>query len=133
MTHLTAAGLDRLRAYVTNAVKHFKFSPRGKRRIHETPTAREIDICRWWLDRERAIVQPRVILALGASAARGVLGKTVSVQAMRGEAHALPDGVELWVTTHPSFLLRVAEDRRPAEEARFAADLNALRSRLARG
>lgn len=123
MAHLEAAGIVRDRAYVTNAVKHFKFSRRGKRRIHETPTAREIDICRWWLDNERGFVRPRLILALGASAARGVLGKTVSVQKERGRAHILPDGARLWITTHPSYLLRLPQDVRPAEESRFSDDL----------
>jgi probable DNA metabolism protein len=131
MSHLEKAGLDRSRAYVTNAVKHFKFLPRGKRRMHQTPTAREIDTCRWWLDGERSIVKPRLVLALGASAARGLLGKTISVQKERGAPIDLPDGSELWVTTHPSYLLRLPEENRPAEEKRFQDDLRAIAERLA--
>lgn len=131
MAHLEEAGLDRGQAYVTNAVKHFKFLPQGKRRMHQTPTAREIDICRWWLDNERRIVKPRLVLSLGASAARGLLGKTVSVQKERGRPIALADGGELWLTTHPSYLLRLPEENRAAEERRFQADLQAVAKRLA--
>jgi probable DNA metabolism protein len=131
MRHLEEAGLDRSRAYVTNAVKHFKFLPRGKRRMHQTPTAREIDICRWWLDGERSIVRPRLVLALGASAARGLLGKTISIQKERGAPIDLPDGSELWVTTHPSYLQRLPEENRPTEEKRFQEDLRTIAKRLA--
>jgi len=131
MGHLEAVGIARERVWLTNAVKHFKYLPRGKRRIHQTPTAKEIDICRWWIDSERRIVKPRLILALGASAARAMLHKTVSVQAVRGRPMALEDGSELWVTTHPSYLLRLPEDARPAEESRFRDDLSAVAERLA--
>lgn len=131
--HLAAAGIPAARAYVTNAVKHFKFEPRGKRRLHQSPTAGEIDTCRWWLDSERGLVRPRFVLALGASAARGVLGKTVSVQRERGRALELDDGSELWITTHPSYLLRLPEEARAGEERRFAEDLAALAARLGPG
>jgi DNA polymerase len=136
MEHLEHAGIARATSYVTNAVKHFKFTPKvahggGKRRLHQTPTAKEIDICRWWLDGERALVRPKLILALGASAARGVLGKTVSVQRERGRPLAQADGSELWITAHPSYLLRLDHDARAGEEARFAADLSAVAARLA--
>ena len=127
---LERSGIDESAAYVTNAVKHFKFSPRGKRRIHETPTAREIDICRWWLDSERQLIQPRLILALGASAARGVLGKTVSIGRQRGQPVALTEDAELWVTAHPSYLLRLRDDARERESERFAEDLKAVAERL---
>ena len=130
MTHLEDAGLDRAQAYVTNAVKHFKFAPRGKRRLHQSPTGKEIDICRWWIEGEREIVQPRLVLALGASAARSLLGKTVSVQKERGRPIALDDGSELWITTHPSYLLRLQDEGRAIEEQRFAADLCAVTARL---
>ncbi|MBW8753862.1 MAG: UdgX family uracil-DNA binding protein [Sphingomonadales bacterium] len=126
---LTAAGIDPGRAYVTNAVKHFKFVLRGKRRLHQTPTAGEIDSCRWWLDAERRIVQPRLILALGASAARGVLGRTVGIQRMRGRAQP-SEGAELWITTHPSYLLRLRDEPRAEAQAGFAADLRAVAERL---
>ena len=129
--HLEDAGIDDEQTYVTNAVKHFKFVPRGKRRLHQSPTAREIDICRWWVESERGIVKPQLVLALGASAARGMLGRTVSVQKVRGTPHALEGGAELWITTHPSYLLRLQDEVRAAEEKRFAADLRAVAGRLA--
>ncbi len=134
--HLEDAGIDDKSAYVTNAVKHFKFEPRamrggGKRRLHQNPTAKEIDVCRWWIESERALTQPRVVLALGASAARSLLGKTVSVQKERGRAITLVDGAELWITTHPSYLLRLEDQARAGEEQRFAEDLRAVAARLA--
>ncbi len=129
--HLERAGIDRGAAYLTNAVKHFKYVPRGKRRLHQSPTAKEIDICRWWFESERSVVRPRLILALGASAARGVLGKTVSIAKVRGQAHLLDDGSELWVTTHPSYLLRLDGEMRDEQEKRFEADLAAVAERLA--
>jgi len=119
---LAEVGIDAGRAYVTNAVKHFKFVPRGKRRLHQSPNAGEIDTCRWWVESERLLVRPRLVLALGASAARAMLGKTVSVQKVRGEPMALDDGSELWITTHPSYLLRLQDEGRALEEERFAAD-----------
>lgn len=131
-TRLKAAGIDPERAWLTNAVKHFKFEDRGtgKRRLHQNPTAREIDVCRWWVESERLLVRPRLILALGASAARSVLGRTVSVQRLRGKAMVLEDGAELWITIHPSYLLRLGEDARETEEQRFAADLGRAAARL---
>ncbi|MCH7630071.1 UdgX family uracil-DNA binding protein [Novosphingobium sp.] len=129
-THLDEAGIDLPRAYLTNAVKHFKFTPTGKRRLHQSPTAGEIDTCRWWLEGERVLVRPRVILALGASAARGLLGRTVSVQKERGRPHVLEDGAELWITTHPSYLLRLTDEARATEERRFAEDLRAVAGRV---
>ncbi|QZH74881.1 MAG: UdgX family uracil-DNA binding protein [Erythrobacter sp.] len=128
---LAVAGIDRSAAYVTNAVKHFKFVQRGKRRLHQSPTAREIDTCRWWQEAERAVVQPKLVLALGASAARGLLGKTVSITKARGAPIPLEDGSELWVTAHPSYLLRLDGDAREEQERLFAADLAAVRARLA--
>jgi probable DNA metabolism protein len=127
---LKAAGIEAGRAYVTNAVKHFKFTPTARRRLHQTPTAGEIDHCRWWLDGERALVRPRVILALGASAARGLLGRTASIGKERGRAQRLEDGTELWLTSHPSYLLRLSDDARAVEELRLAADLHAVAERL---
>ena len=129
--HLEDAGIDQRAAYVTNAVKHFKFTMRGKRRLHQSPTAKEIDTCRWWVESERGIVRPQLVLALGASAARSLLGKTVSVQKVRGMPQRLEDGAELWITTHPSYLLRLEDGARASEEARFAADLAAVAGRLA--
>ncbi len=129
---LAAAGIDRSRAYVTNAVKHFKFEQRGKRRIHSTPDVSEIDACRWWIDAERALVRPAVTVALGASAARSLTGKAVTISRERGRPLMLVDGSEAWITVHPSFLLRI-DDRAAAaaEYDRFVADLIAVRDRLA--
>ncbi|BEV00713.1 UdgX family uracil-DNA binding protein [Novosphingobium olei] len=129
-SHLEQAGIDLGDAWLTNAVKHFKFVPRGKRRLHQSPTAKEIDICRWWVESERLLVRPRLILALGASAARSLLGRTVSVQKERSRPHVLEDGTELWLTTHPSYLLRLQDDARAGEEQRFAEDLRAVAARL---
>ncbi|HEU4651235.1 MAG TPA: UdgX family uracil-DNA binding protein [Croceibacterium sp.] len=129
--HLERAGIDRRQVYLTNAVKHFKFVQRGKRRLHQSPTAKEIDVCRWWLEGERAVVQPRLVLALGASAARGLLGRTVSIASTRGRPHALEDGSELWVTVHPSYLLRLRDEAKDEQERLFQADLAAVAERLA--
>ena len=133
--HLERAGIDRGRAYVTNAVKHFKFtikaSGRGKRRLHQSPTAKEIDTCRWWIEGERELVKPKLVLAMGASAARGMLGKTVSISKVRGQAIPLDDGSELWVTAHPSYLLRLDGEARDKQAALFDADLAAVHARLA--
>ncbi len=121
---LNEAGLDRRRLFLTNAVKHFKFEPRGKRRLHQNPTTAEIDICRWWLDKERAFVQPELIVTLGASALRGVTGKSASIGSMRGQVHELAGGTKLIATIHPSFLLRLPDRERAANErAMFVADL----------
>jgi DNA polymerase len=128
---LERAGIDRRQVYLTNAVKHFKYVQRGKRRLHQSPTAKEIDICRWWLEGERDIVKPRLMLALGASAARGLLGKTVSISKARGMPHTLADGGELWVTAHPSYLLRLQDEAKEEQKRLFDADLAAVAERLA--
>jgi len=128
--HLEQAGIHRSEVYLTNAVKHFKYVQRGKRRLHQSPTAKEIDICRWWNEAERAIVKPKLILALGASAARGLLGKTTSISQARGRPHPLEDGSELWVTAHPSYLLRLKDEAKDEQERLFAADLAAVAERL---
>jgi DNA polymerase len=113
---LEKAGIDRSTVYVTNAVKHFKFLPRGKRRIHNKPDAGEITACRWWIDHERELIRPEVTVALGATAARSLIGKVVTISKVRGEPLTLADGSECWVTTHPSAILRM-----PDEEARHEA------------
>jgi DNA polymerase len=128
--HLARAGILRSAAYVTNAVKHFKFAWKGKHRLHQSPGAKEIDTCRWWLEDERNLVNPRIVLALGASAARGLLGRTISVTRERGRAIMLDDGAELWVTVHPSYLLRLDGAAREQQTALFAADLVRLRERM---
>jgi DNA polymerase len=127
---LAEAGVDRGAAYVTNAVKHFKFEPRGKRRIHARPNAGEIEACRWWIDQERAIIRPKLTVALGATAAHSLLGKAVTISRVRGSPIALADGSEAWVTVHPSYLLRIPEEERKAEEyARFVEDLRRVGER----
>jgi DNA polymerase len=108
---LEAAGIGRAETYITNAVKHFKNEPRGKRRLHKKPDTREIDACRWWLDNELAIVQPAVAVALGATAARALMRKPVSINANRGRLIALPEAGNGLITTHPSYLLRLQEER----------------------
>ena len=127
---LSRAGINRQGAYVTNAVKHFKFVAKGKRRLHQSPSAKEIDTCRWWLESERAVIKPKLVLALGASAARGLLGRTVSISKARGRAHRLEDGSELWITAHPSYLLRLEGEAHQQQAALFAADLMRVYDRL---
>lgn len=121
---LADAGIDRKSAYVTNAVKHFKFEQRGKRRLHQRPNAGEIDHCRWWLDFERALLKPQVIVALGASALRAVTGKSAPVASMRGDVHALGLNSLLVATIHPSYLLRLPDAKQAAiERKQFVRDL----------
>lgn len=118
------AGLDRDRLYVTNAVKHFKFEPRGKIRLHKTPAAGEVSACRPWLLRELAAVAPKLVVAMGATAARSVLGRPVKIGDVRGsviEREGEPDAL---VTVHPSYLLRLPDERtKRAEYDKFVADL----------
>lgn len=129
---LAAAGIDRAQTYVTNAVKHFKYVQRGPRRLHQSPNAGEIQLCRWWLEREREIVRPPLTVALGATAARSLFGKVMAVGANRGRAHGLANGSEAWITVHPSFLLRLPdENARMLEHRRFVDDLKAIRDRAA--
>lgn len=128
---LAEAGLDRERAWVTNAVKHFKHEPRGKRRLHKTPDAGEVEACRWWLDAERDLVKPRLIVTLGATAALGVLGHKIAVTRDRGRPIRLEDGTPVLPTVHPSYLLRLPDEAtRTAERIRFIDDLRAARAML---
>lgn len=121
---LEEAGIDRRRIYITNAVKHFKFTPRGTRRIHQTPEAPEIQTCRFWLDVERMRLRPKVTILMGGTAARAVLGRPVTIGRERGRPFALPDGAQGFITVHPSFLLRVPDEETKAREyERFVADL----------
>jgi DNA polymerase len=121
---LAAAGVDRATTYVTNAVKHFKFEQRGKRRIHSKPQGPEIDACRWWIDQERVLIRPPVTVALGTTAARSLLGKVVTISGTRGRPLTLADGGECWVTIHPSYLLRLPDKAQAEDEyARFVEDL----------
>ena len=122
---LSVAEVDRSRTYVTNAVKHFKFEQRGKRRIHAKPGAGEIEACRWWIEQEQMLIKPQVTVALGATAARSLLGRTVTIGRERGQAIRLPEeGGTAWITVHPSYLLRLPDKRQAEDEfARFVEDL----------
>ena len=129
---LEEAGIDRSTAYVTNAVKHFKFVLRGKKRIHSRPDTGEIDACRWWQEQERGLIRPALTVALGATAARSLTGKTVTISKVRDAPLMLADGSECWVTVHPSFLLSVPDEAtRRTERARFVEDLTRIRKRAA--
>jgi DNA polymerase len=120
---LADAGVDRKRVYVTNAVKHFKFEQRGKRRLHKKPNVGEIDACRWWLEHEIATLAPELIVAMGATAAGALARRPVTITKLRGEIVEFYGHSGL-VTVHPSYLLRII-DRTDAEReyARFVADL----------
>lgn len=107
---IAEAGIDRKTVFVTNAVKHFKFEPRGKRRLHKRPNAHEIERCKWWNGIERKIVKPELIVALGATAARSLFGRAVTITKMRGKMHKLDDGTAIIVTIHPSAVLRMPDD-----------------------
>jgi uracil-DNA glycosylase len=121
------AGIDRRTIYITNAVKHFKFEPRGKRRIHKTPEAPEIQACRFWLDVEIVRLRPKLVVAMGGTAARAVLGRAVTITRERGRPIELPDGQTVFVTVHPSYLLRVPDEAAKAREYRaFVADLRTI-------
>ena len=129
---LEKAGIYRSTVYVTNAVKHFKFEPRGKRRIHSKPDVSEVEACRWWIDQERTLLTPPVTVALGATAARSLIGKSVTISKIRNAPLTLADGRECWVTVHPSFLLRIPEpERREQERELFVRDLKRIRERAA--
>jgi uracil-DNA glycosylase len=129
---LEEADLDRAVTYVTNAVKHFKFEQRGKRRIHSKPNAGEIRACRWWLDNELRLIQPDLVVALGATAAQSLLGKAVPITRMRGDIVEREDGLRIFVTIHPSFILRIREAAdKQAERARFLADMRAVKKLMA--
>jgi uracil-DNA glycosylase len=115
---LADAGIARAETFVTNAVKHFKHEMRGKRRLHKRPSSYEIERCRIWLDLERRLVQPVAIVSLGGSAARALLGRTVTIARVRGRPLQLPDGTSVVVTVHPSFLLRIDDETDKAREYR---------------
>lgn len=121
---LQELGWDRQTLYITNAVKHFKFELRGQRRIHKTPTQQEVAACLQWLEREITLVQPAAVLALGATAARAVLGRPVAVMKERGQWHASPHGVPVLVTLHPSALLRADPAHSADDFARWLEDLS---------
>jgi uracil-DNA glycosylase len=121
---LQHAGIDRNKTYVTNAVKHFKFFPRGKIRLHQKPNTSEIKACRPWYERELALIKPDLVVAMGTTAAQCVFGKTTPINKNRGRLIDLPDGIKALVTVHPSYLLRLPDEEAKAQEyERFVSDL----------
>ncbi|MDG4882385.1 UdgX family uracil-DNA binding protein [Mesorhizobium sp. WSM4884] len=129
---LDDAEVDRRKVYVTNAVKHFKFEPRGKRRIHSKPNAGEIQACRWWLDKELDFIKPNLAVALGATAAQSLLGKAVPVLKTRGEVIERGDGLRVFITIHPSLILRIREpEDKAAERERFLKDMRKVKQLMA--
>ena len=131
---LDEAGIDRSLVYVTNVVKHFKWEPRGKRRIHAKPNAAEIGACRPWLETEIALLKPRVLVCLGATAAQALLGKSYRVSRQRGELVPSALAPLVTATVHPSSILRAPDDEaRRDEMRRFVADLRRVASALTRG
>lgn len=128
---LDEAGVDRSRVYVTNAVKHFKWEPRGKRRLHKTPAQREIDACRQWIEGEIEAIKPRVIVCLGATAARSLLGREFRVSRDRGKLMASPYGPFVFATFHPSAILRAPDEQsRAAAFAQLVEDFSLIRRSL---
>jgi uracil-DNA glycosylase len=121
---LHEAGIDRSLCYVTNAVKHFKFKQRGKRRMHARPNAGEIRQCAWWLGGELALLKPKLVVALGATALYSLMGRSIGLTKERGRVHHALDGTPVMVTTHPSYLLRIRDHAaREQEKHNFIMDL----------
>jgi DNA polymerase len=127
---LEEAGIDRGTAYVTNVVKHFKWQPRGKRRIHQKPNAGEIAACRPWLDAELAVVRPTALVLLGATAAQALLGRSFRVTQQRGQPAESELAPFVTATVHPSAILRAPDEDRATERAAFVADLRRVAERL---
>ena len=127
---LEAAGIDRTKVYVTNAVKHFKWTPRGKRRLHEKPNAGEVAACRHWLELELRLVRPDLVVAMGATAAQALLGPTFRVTKGRGKLASSPIAPRVVATVHPSSILRAQDERRATEMRAFVRDLVAAKKLL---
>ncbi|HEV8571535.1 MAG TPA: UdgX family uracil-DNA binding protein [Actinomycetota bacterium] len=127
---LEEAGIDRETVYVTNVVKHFKFTPRGKRRIHKTPNAEEIAACRPWLEAEVAVVKPALIVALGATAAQALLGRGFRITRQRGDFFPSDLGPEITATVHPSAVIRAPDEERREQHRLFVRDLTRVARRL---
>src|SRR4051794_2369522 len=128
---LDEAGVDRKKVYVTNAVKHFKFLPRGKIRLHQKPNTPEIKACRQWYERELASIKPDLVVAMGATAAQSVFGKITPINKSRGRIIELSDGTRALVTVHPSYLLRVPDaDAKAREYQRFVDDLRIVAAQM---
>ena len=129
---LTLAGLDRRALYVTNAVKHFKYEPRGKRRLHQRPNMGEVQQCRWWLTREIDMVKPRLIVAMGATALFSLTDRKDRLEDVRSRPIVMDETRTLFVTVHPSYLLRIPDQgRRDKELARFREDIRQIRRHAA--
>lgn len=129
---LAEAGIDRAEVYVTNAVKHFKWKPAGKRRLHQKPNSREILACQPWLEQELALVQPELLVVLGATAAQALMGRAFRVTVSRGRILKGPGGRPLLATVHPSSVLRAPPEQREAEYQAFVADLKKIPRKLPR-
>lgn len=128
---LEEAGIERTKVYITNAVKHFKFEPRGKRRIHSKPNAAEIKICHQWVSRELSAIEPDVVVALGATAAQSLMGKAMPIGKNRGHELTWADGWRGLITVHPSYLLRIPDaESKEREYNGFVRDLK-LAAKLA--
>jgi DNA polymerase len=129
---LAEAGIERSITYVTNAVKHFKFEPRGKFRLHKKPNAGEISACRWWVTREIELIAPQLVVALGATAVQSLTGRAIPITRHRGGFVEGGDGRQIFVTVHPSYLLRLPdEESRTREFGRFVEDLRAVAAAVA--
>lgn len=123
---LEDAGIARKDTFITNAVKHFKWEPRGKRRLHKRPNPYEIEQCRWWLDLERQLVKPEIVVALGATALHSLFGKGIPVKSVRGRVLDMADGGRLLATVHPSYILRIQDEAdKQAQYRQFVSDLKA--------
>jgi DNA polymerase len=120
---LADAGIERSKLYVTNAVKHFKYEPRGKRRLHKKPADAEIAACHQWLERELELVAPALIVAMGATAARALLGRPTPIEVSRGKLMPFTAGMQILITVHPSYLLRIPDEARADAYDRFVQDL----------
>jgi DNA polymerase len=130
---LAEAGIDRSRVYITNAVKHFKWKPQGKRRLHQKPNAAEINACRQWLDAEIAVVKPQLLVPLGATAAQALLGRDFRVSVQRGHRIERPGLPPMVATVHPSSILRAPdEETRQLEMRAFVQDLKRIAQHLPR-
>ena len=130
---LEEAGIDRTHVYITNAVKHFKWKPQGKRRLHQKPNAAEINACRPWLDAEIAVVKPHLLVLLGATAAQALLGRDFRVSVQRGQLMERPGLPPMMATVHPSSILRAPDDEtREIEMRAFVQDLKRVAQHLQR-
>jgi DNA polymerase len=126
---MAEAGIPRERAYVTNAVKHFKFVPKGKKRLHQRPNASEVKACKFWLGLEREFVRPKLIVAMGATAVASLAGASTTLGSLRGKVTMLEGGTRMYATVHPSYLLRIPDrDEAARERVRFVEDLRAIKT-----